>query len=343
MWSHLFLAVLLAAALSACATGTRASSTVTDVQVRLAAADPAHLRVLVMGDQGKGGAVQPAVAHAMRSVCAGLGCDLGAGLGDNIYPRPPRDPADPTFTRLFAELYGPLGIPFLMAAGNHDESWLLGGDGADPAALASELAYARRNPQWVMPARTYRAQWADLAEFFVVDTTPLAAYLPVRDPQFRPGSAFDLGQRAWLDTSLRASTARWTIVLGHHPLLSGGRHGNAGAYDGGLLPWGRGDAVRALYGSACGRADLLASGHDHSLQLYPATTAACPGTTLMVSGAAGENAGQGQGNAQAQYQNYTQPGFFWMDLTRERLEVRAYTVDAAGEATLAYTTAVQKP
>ncbi|WP_240167878.1 hypothetical protein [Streptomyces noursei] len=43
-------------------------------------------------------------------------------------------------------------------------------------------------------------------------------------------------QRAWLDGALRASRARWKIVLGHHPCLDNGKHGSAGACTGPVAP-----------------------------------------------------------------------------------------------------------
>ena len=318
-----------------------------DTQVALKAPDqPGELRVLMMGDQGKGGEIQAAVAKGMAAVCREQGCDLGVALGDNFYPKVPASADAPIFRERFADLYGPLGFPFLMVAGNHDESWLLGGDGADPAALNSELAYARINPQWIMPGRAYRAAWGELAQFFVVDTSPLASYLPNRDPSYRPGAAYDAAQRAWLKTTLAASPARWKVVLGHHPLLNNGLHGSAGSYSYGLLlPWAGGGAVKQMYQeAACGHADLIAAGHDHTLQLFPTSNEVCPGTRLLVSGAAGETTGPGLGvPAPSDFQAMNSPGFFWLKFTHSTLTYRVYTVDAAGVPTLAYQTEDSKP
>ena len=336
---------LAAVLLAACAPATVTDRVFPDTQAELnAPAAPTELRVLVMGDQGKGGEVQAAVARGIAAVCADQGCDLGLGMGDNFYPKAPATADSPIYAERFTKLYGRLNIRFLMAAGNHDESWLWGGDGADAAGLASELAYGRLNPQWIMPAHFYRARWGDLAQFFVVDTAPLASYLPNRDPVYRPGGAFDEAQRAWLKSQLTASDARWNIVVGHHPLLNNGLHGSAGSYDAGLLPWASGAAVQTLYQQgACGRADLIASGHDHTLQLFPATTAACPGTRLLVSGAAGETTGPGPGRTPSEFQAMNTPGFFWLRLTADSMTVRAYTVDTAGTASLVHESRVSKP
>lgn len=300
-----------------------------------------RLRVIVLGDQGKGGNVQRQVAQAMQEVCAGQGCDLGVALGDNFYPAGPKRADSPLFQKLFADYYGPLKIPFLVIPGNHDESWLVGGDGADSAGADAEVAYSKLNPQWVMPARTYRAPLGNLAEFFALDTAPLAPYLPpVRANEF-PGSLWDRQQRAWLQGALARSQAQWKLVLGHHPMFSNGKHGEAGHYDRFPLWFQRGEAVRQTYLLACGQADVLLSGHVHSLELF-GPQPECPGTWQLVSGAAGEAVSRGAGQRQAAFQAFGQPGFAWLDITPATLTVRFYTVNE-GRATLAFTQELQKP
>jgi len=338
------LALPLTALLTACAPAvTNPTRPLPDVVARLPTpANAERLRVVVMGDQGTGTAVQRRVAAAMRTVCARDGCDLGVGLGDNFYPAGPRDPASPLFRERFAEPYGPLGVPFLMIAGNHDESWLRGGDGADPRGAEAQVAYARTNPQWVMPARSYRAPLGELVEFFAVDTAPLAAYLPPRRANERPGGSWDAAQRAWLAGALGSSQARWRLVLGHHPLFSNGKHGDAGRYDGLPLPGGRGDAVRRLYSVACGRADGLLSGHDHVLMGF-APQPDCPGTRQWISGAAGKVEAGRSGTRPATFEVFGQPGFLWLEVTRRSLTVRAFTVLEDGTVRAVHSDTIRKP
>ncbi|UBV43203.1 metallophosphoesterase [Deinococcus taeanensis] len=326
------LGVVLLAGLAACAPATSRAVTGPDVQATLPALPTEHLRVLVMGDQGTGTEVQRRVAAAMRQVCAREGCDLGVGLGDNIYPAGPRDPGSPLLRERFADVYGPLGVPFLMIPGNHDESWQVGGDGADPRGAEAQVAYGHLNPQWVMPARTYRAAVGALVEFFAVDTAPLAAYVPGVRPEERPGGAWDTAQRTWLAGAVRGSGARWRLVLGHHPLFSNGRHGDAGAYDGLPFAFQRGDAVRELYGVVCGQADALLSGHVHALEVF-APQAGCPGTWTLVSGAAGEVGGGPVGARPAAFSAFSAPGFLRLDVTPGTLVVWAYTVSEDGTVT----------
>ncbi|MCD0157029.1 metallophosphoesterase [Deinococcus sp. 6GRE01] len=326
------LGLLLGVTLGACAPALTGTMTVPDVQAALPALPAERLRVLVMGDQGTGTDVQRRVAAAMREVCAREGCDLGVGLGDNFYPSGPKDVNSRLFRERFADVYGPLSVPFLMVPGNHDESWLVGGDGADARGAEVQVAYSRLNAQWVMPGRSYRAPVADLVEFFAVDTAPLAAYLPGLRPAERPGGAWDAAQRTWLSGAVRGSGARWRLVLGHHPPFSNGRHGDAGRYDDLPLTFQRGGAVRDLYGAACGVADVILSGHVHALEVF-APQPGCAGTWTAVSGAAGEVGGGPVGTRPAAFAAYGQPGFLRLEITPDALTVWAYTVAEDGVVT----------
>jgi hypothetical protein len=54
------------------------------------------------------------------------------------------------------------------------------------------------------------------AEFFFIDTTPI-----LRHHSSWTGSLSMNDQIAWLGSELPRSTARWKIVVGHHPAYSG--------------------------------------------------------------------------------------------------------------------------
>lgn len=303
-------------------------------------ADAERARVLVMGDQGKGTPVQMGVAQAMREVCAEQGCDFGVALGDNFYPQGPKQATSPLFQKLFADVYGPLNIPFLVIPGNHDETWLVGGDGGDGAGADAEVAYSKLNPQWVMPARSYRAPVGTLAEFFALDTAPLAPYVPNIRTDELPGGPWDLSQRAWFADALKRSSAKWKIVLGHHPLFSNGKHGEAGHYDRLPLWFQKGEAVRQTYNLACGQADVILSGHVHALELF-APQAACPNVWQVISGAAGEAGGPKYGSRESVFDAFGQPGFVWLDITPNELKLRFYTV-LEGKAALAFEQKIKK-
>ena len=63
-------------------------------------------------------------------------------------------------------------------------------------------------------------------------------------------------QIAWLDSVLNSTTARWNIVVGHHPIYSGGsRHGDTPELISDLKPILEKYKVQAYF-----------CGHDHNLQ-----------------------------------------------------------------------------
>ena len=102
-----------------------------------------------------------------------------------------------------------------MVLGNHDYS----------GNTDAQLAYTRKNKRWTMPARYYKISKAlpgSAADFFFLDTQHLK-----RDDWFgRLFSEKPDEQLTWLEAELAASTARWKIVVGHHPVFSGGEHGD---------------------------------------------------------------------------------------------------------------------
>lgn len=325
----------------------QAPGTLPDVRVPLEVSRPEprapELRVIVMGDQGRGNSAQAAVARAMAQVCAAQGCDLGVGLGDNFYPRGPQSADDPVFKERFEALYGPLKVPFLMILGNHDQSGRSSGDGTSPAAAQAQLDYARRNRQWIMPARTYRAPVTvggeALAEFFAVDTVPSAAYgLPAEGLN----SPRERAQGEWLTGAVGRSPARWKIVLGHHPLYSNGPHGDAGRYEGVKVAPVSGAGVRALYQSVCSRAALLLSGHEHNLQVFRPSDG-CPGTWTAVSGAAGGADSKHPGQRPTESAVYGAPGFMYLTLTPQNMTLEVYALASDGEAKRRSRTVIPAP
>lgn len=183
---------------------------------RAAADAPAFL---VLGDWGNGSDNQRKVAAAMATVAQGSGCDFVVSTGDNIYPSGVTSVRDPQWKEKFEDVYAApsLQVPWHVALGNHDYD----GD------VQAQIDYSNESARWHMPARyfTHTEALGDgtQADFFFTDTHPIRrAYRNwLRFVYFPPGE-----QVAWLERSLAASKAAWKIVVGHHPVLSGGGHGN---------------------------------------------------------------------------------------------------------------------
>ena len=158
------------------------------------------VRVLAFGDFGTGDERQAQAAEAMHRHHSTNPFHFGITLGDNFLPSGINDPDDARWTTLWEEPYGELNIPFFASLGNHDFH-----DFGSPQA---EIAYSSKSPTWNLPAPNYSFR-AGHAEFFVLETNVL----------------FDT-QIAWLEQSLRNSSATWKIVYGHHPIYSSARSGN---------------------------------------------------------------------------------------------------------------------
>ncbi|MFI2261487.1 metallophosphoesterase [Streptomyces tubercidicus] len=298
--------------------------------------------VLVTGDAGTGDEAQYAVAAAARDLCQAEGISLAVGLGDNIYENGPESDDDSEFQDKFEKPNSGIDVPWLMVLGNHDCSGLIPGSGGDPSRGDREVAYAATSRRWYMPSRYYSVPLpaADpLVEFFAIDTIPWSSYVAQLDPHYRWDGPYMREQRSWLDGALRASRARWKIVIGHHPYLNNGKHGSAGSYDGFEIGnYTSGVHLKDMYEKVvCGRADLILSGHDHTLQILE-PTARTGGTRQVVCGASAKTEdGTAHFGHPAAWQNFSDHGFMVLKVSGARLTIDAYTVDVANrKATLAH-------
>jgi tartrate-resistant acid phosphatase type 5 len=269
------------------------------------------VRFAAMGDTGKGNRGQALVASALEAKCAASGCDFVLLLGDNIYESGPSSDEDALFEQRFERPYCGLSVPFYAALGNHD----CGGNGVgfDIERSRHEIAYTRRSSKWRMPARYYAVSYPGV-DLVAVDTN---AQMFGRDEAQRRAVA------GWL----RGSKATWKLVFGHHPYLSNGTHGNAGAYERlpSLVPVARGEGVKDfLEETVCGEADLYLSAHDHSRQWLTET---CRGTELVVSGAGATTTSLPGGNS-ARFQAISR-GFVYIRV--EGATLTAEFVDDTGE------------
>lgn len=232
------------------------------------------IRFLAIGDTGKGNTGQTQVGAAMAQWCKTHGCNFAVMLGDNIYPSGVDSVDDPQWQTKFEVPYQDLDIPFYAVLGNHD----YGGNGAGTEFDKGqhEVDYTAVSTKWKMPAKVYTRIDGN-AEFIATDTN-MQMFASV-------SSSNDAQQRIDVAKWLADSTADWKIVIGHHPYLSNGPHGNAGDYDGlSFVPVTNGKGVKKFADEVwCGKADVYLAGHDHSRQWLVDT---CLGTELIVSGSA---------------------------------------------------------
>jgi len=156
------------------------------------------LRFAVIGDWGTGDRNAMGTAAQMYGAHQRSPFDFVISAGDNVYP----NGAGRYFTKSFEQPFASLlkdRVNFYTVLGNHDVD----------AGRQDQCQY----PLFNMGGQNYYKveKGNGLAEFFMLDSTD-----------------FDSAQAGWLESSLRASTAKWKIAVFHHPIYSSGRmHGSA--------------------------------------------------------------------------------------------------------------------
>jgi len=164
------------------------------------------------GRRGKDGQIQ--VAGQMGETAAAINSRFTVSLGDNFYEDGVTGLDDPYWQTSFEEIYtaAALQSPWKVILGNHDYR----------GNVQAQLDYSKFSKRWQLPARYYSVTETlpdgEKADFFYIDTSPFIHYyagtktdISGQDPQ---------QQMTWLDSALGASTARWKIVIGHHPIYT---------------------------------------------------------------------------------------------------------------------------
>ncbi len=169
----------------------------------------------MVGDWGRNGHDdQRNVAVQMGKTAAAMEAAFIVSIGDNFYENGVSGLDDPQWESSFERIYTAesLQCPWKVILGNHDYR----------GNVQAQLDYSAKSKRWQMPARYYLETQTlpdgTKADFFYVDTSPfIKKYIGSRVNI--AGQDTD-AQLAWLDAALRASTAPWKIVIGHHPIYT---------------------------------------------------------------------------------------------------------------------------
>ncbi len=279
-----------------------------------AAAADARLPFVLIGDWGRYGIdFQRNVADQMGKTAAEINSQFTVSMGDNFYENGVTGLSDPYWRLSFENIYTApsLQSPWKIILGNHDYR----------GNVQAQLDYSNLSHRWRLPARYYseRVSLPDGgdAEFFYLDTSPfISAY---------KGTAVDIrgqdtgAQAAWLDNALGKSTARWKIVIGHHPIYTPFKEQDKDQAD--MIA--RIDPILRAH-----NVPIYICGHYHLLQ---ATTVR--GVTYVVNGAGSEtystNAATREGFTSSNH------GFMTIQLSRAKLDYAL--VDMSGKTLFAQT------
>ncbi|WP_072390726.1 tartrate-resistant acid phosphatase type 5 family protein [Hyphomicrobium sp. CS1GBMeth3] len=207
------------------------------------------LRFLAIGDWGERTPGQKPVATALAEASRRLDPEFIVSTGDNIYENGVKSVDDPLWVDVFEKIYDDPNLmrPWYAVLGNHDHR----------GNVDAQIAYSGVSGRWTMPSRYYKRSKTlgdgRLLDFFFLDTTELT-----KDDselvEFLKGRDTD-DQLKWLKKSLSESRAHWKIVIGHHPVFSGGPHEHYTVFEKRLRP------LLERYG-----VEAYINGHDHNLQ-----------------------------------------------------------------------------
>jgi len=258
---------------------------------------------------------QRAVADGMARYLAreNIRPDALALLGDNFYGGLGRAGVDSSrWLSNIESMYPAPAFPCPMYAllGNHDYH-----DGG--GSVAAQLEYGRRRSRWTMPGKWYRFD-------FGADERALATVLVI-DTNFVFAGGLSKAERqkqgVWLADQLSAKRKTpFVFVLGHHPVYSGGSHGDTQKLVEHLDPLLRRHKV-----------DLYLCGHDHDLQHIEFNNHP---TSFVVSGAGGARARETRERKNGAFARAVY-GFTHLEVRPDRFTVRH--VDANGATLHAFT------
>ena len=279
------------------------------------------LNFIVFGDWGRNGEPdQSAVAAQMSIAAHDMDAKFIISVGDNFYENGVQSAEDPQWQTSFEKVYAApsLQVPWHAILGNHDYH----------GNCDAQLAYAKTSPRWNMPARYFvqslQVDATTTADFFYLDTTPMIkSYYSIWNPEKTRDNVMTQDvpkQLAWFKAVLAASTAKWKIVIGHHPIYSGGGHGDTAELVETILPLLQQYQVQAYF-----------NGHDHDLQHLQAGK-----VNLFCSGAGS----QFRPTVNTPHTKFARAcsGFTAVALSAEKLDVRM--IDDQGR--LLYTTSVPR-
>lgn len=268
------------------------------------------LSFLVLGDWGRNGEYyQQQVARQMSRAAATLDIGFVLTVGDNFYPNGVQSTSDHQWISSFEHIYTAhfLHCNWYVTLGNHDYR----------GNIQAQTGYSALSRRWQLPAPYYSRKIAindsEQLLLVVMDTNPfIGSYYRKDDEIGRNVRAQDTSaQIAWLEKTLAdtASSIKWKIVAGHHPLYSGGKRKTSTD-----TRWME-QRFRPFFDRL--KVDAYVCGHEHDLQVIRPDGAY---TLQLLSGAGCEV--RPTGNTTGTLFAAALPGFMSFSLTGKQMLVQ---------------------
>ncbi len=162
----------------------------------------------VIGDYGQEGPAEEAVANLVKSWAP----DFIATTGDNNYFFGAASTIDGNIGRYYHAFIHPYTGTF------------------GPGATTNRFFPALGDHDWQAPGATPYRNYFTLPgneRYYTIVHGPVQLFVLDSDFHEPDGVADDSVQAAWLQAQLAASTARWKLVIAHHPPFSSGQNGSA--------------------------------------------------------------------------------------------------------------------
>lgn len=269
---------------------------------------------LVLGDFGRvGDYYQKDVAREMGHATIVLDADFILSVGDNFYPDGVQSTQDYHWISSFEAIYSDPALyrPWYVALGNHDYR----------GNVQAQIDYSNVSRRWNMPARyyskTFKISDGDEVLMVVMDTNPyITSYHKNPQKYLGVGEQDTQAQTQWLEKTLSENkSAKWKIVVGHHPLYSGGMRKNH-------------KDTEEFYQKFADlfdkhKVDVYICGHEHDQQIIKPKGRY---TTQLLSGAGSEvrTTGKREGTIYAS----DAPGFLAVSILKNKMLVQLVKADS---------------
>lgn len=284
------------------------------------------LNFIVMGDFGRNGQYfQKEVAEQMGKASMTIESDFTISVGDNFYPNGVQSTTDYQWISSFENIYTNHSLyeNWYVALGNHDYK----------GNIQAQIDYSNISRRWKMPANyyseTFELKNGEKVLMVVMDTNPfIDSYHKKGTFMYENIIAQDtVAQKKWLIETLNTSdiSIKWKIVVGHHPLYSGGKRKDNSDTKGFEKKFA---GIFDQY-----KVDAYLCGHEHDLQVIKPKGRY---TTQFLSGSACEI--RPTGNREGTLFAASEPGFMTFSINEKKLQVQV--VNEKGK--IIYTTEINK-
>jgi len=212
-----------------CISATEEEAKSIDALVEVPKSQPIEVKVIedafhffVIGDWGRNGDDgQQELADMMSEVARVVEPEIIITTGDNFYPNGVASVDDPYWNTSYEQVYKgyPLFVPWYATLGNHDYR----------GSIQAQIDYTNKSKRWNLPAQYYHHDFVEdevNARLVFLDTSPFNDEYYEEEKYAKVHDQDTISQLLWMNAVLSSSKADWNIVIGHHPMYTGGKRIN---------------------------------------------------------------------------------------------------------------------